>query len=54
MIFLTQHVRYRLMDTPRIEADTWEEAERKCPHDLIVIGALFEEGNIETSIDNLN
>ena len=29
--------------TPRIEADSWEEAEAKCPPNLIVIGLLIEE-----------
>ena len=30
----------------RIPANTWEEAERKCPKDYIVKGELIQEGFI--------
>ena len=43
MIFLTEHVRYKMMDTPRIIADTWEDAESLCSYDYKVIGVLIEE-----------
>jgi len=42
MIFVTKHIEDN-RGTPRIEAQSWEEAEQKCPKDLIVIGILVEE-----------
>ena len=53
MTYLTEHIKYSHIDTPRIEADTWAEAESKCPLDQKVIGILVDE--IETNINfNLN
>lgn len=56
--FLTEHKIYKTQDTPRIEAFDFEDAERKCPAGMIVIGALIEEksadlNNIKYKI-NLN
>lgn len=46
-IFLTKHKNFKHKDSPRIKAKSFEEAEKKCPDDLIVIGELIDEGEIE-------
>ena len=53
--YLTSHIKYKWLDTPRIEADSWLEAESKCNKNNIVIGELIEEGEIEFKYNiNLN
>jgi len=52
MIFLTEH-KYKNIDTPRINAKDWEEAESICPSYLRVIGILDEEWKWDISDDNL-
>ena len=54
MIFLTEHVRYKLLDTPRIIADSWEEAESLCSYDYKVIGVLIEEIDVDDNKLNFN
>lgn len=43
--YLTEHIKHEHLDTPRIKANNWEEAELKCPEHLIVIGELKAEYN---------
>ena len=45
MIFLTEH-KYKNIDTPRINAKDWEEAESICPSYLRVIGKFLYETDI--------
>lgn len=49
MIFLTEHRQCKILDTPRIEAKSWEEAELICPSEQYVIGCLIEEIEVEES-----
>ena len=46
-IFLTEHIKYPHIDTPRIYATDWSMAETNCPKSLKVIGELIEEGYID-------
>jgi hypothetical protein len=43
MIFLTEHRESYVVDTPNIEANSWDEAEMICPKHLKIIGELLEE-----------
>ena len=50
MIFLTEH-KTKNVDTPRIYANNWSDAESICPDNLRVIGIFIKE--LECNI-NLN
>lgn len=50
--YITEHRIHKHLNTPRINAETFSEAEDKCPNDFIVIGELIEEIECDESIAN--
>ena len=52
MIFLTEHKTDKSIDTPRIIANSWQQAQSVCPNHLTVIGVFIKE--IEINDINLN
>ena len=51
-IFLTENKENKWLNSPRVYAKNWGEAEKICPKKFVIIGILREEIECEESIAN--